>query len=75
MPFGLKNEGMSFQRFMDRVLASLPFVLVYLDDILIYSRTLEEHTAHVRTILSLLHGKKLYGKLSRCSFIGSPPCS
>ena len=37
MPFGLKNAGMSFQRFMDRVLAGLPFVLVYLDDILVAS--------------------------------------
>ena len=37
MPFGLNNAVMPFQRFMDRVMAALPFVLVYLDDILVGS--------------------------------------
>ena len=41
--------------------------MVYLDDILIYLRTLVEHTTHVRTTLSLLSDNRLYGKLSKCS--------
>ncbi len=43
LPFGLKNAGMTFQRFMDRVLAGIPFVIVYLDDILVASPSYLEH--------------------------------
>ena len=42
--------------------------MVNLDDILIYSRTFGEHTAHVRTIFFLLRDNQFYGKLSKCSF-------
>ena len=47
MPFGLKNASMMFQRFMDRVLAGLPFILVYLDDIWVASTDRQSHTAHL----------------------------
>ena len=51
LPFGLKNAGMTFQRFMDRVLAGLPFVLVYLDDILVESPDRKTHLEHLRAVL------------------------
>ena len=50
MPFGLKNASMMFQRFMDRVLAGLPFILVYLDDIWVASTDRQSHTAHLRLV-------------------------
>ena len=54
LPFGLKNAGMTFQRFIDRVLAGLPFVLVYLDDILVASPDRKTHLEHLRAVLQRL---------------------
>ena len=54
MPFGLKNARMSFQRFIDKVLAGLPFVLVYLDDILVASPDRLSHAVHLRCVLERL---------------------
>jgi hypothetical protein len=54
-------------RVLDPVLNKL--VVVYLDDILIYSRTEAEHLKHLRSVLALLHKNGLYAKLSKCSFI------
>ena len=48
MPFGLKNAAQTFQRLMDRKFRHLPFLSVYLDDILIASRSEEEHLDHLR---------------------------
>ena len=45
------------------------FVLVYLDDILIYSKTKEDHINHLKTILEILKEHQLYGKLSKCKFL------
>ena len=58
MPFGLRNSGQSFQRFMDEVLDGLDFCFVYADDVLIGSKSLEEHVLHVREVLTRLaeHG-------------------
>ena len=47
MPFGLRNAGQSFQRFMDEVLEGLGFIFVYLEDILVASNTVEEHHIHL----------------------------
>jgi hypothetical protein len=47
------------------------FVQVFIDDILIYSRTTEEHDEHLRLVLQCLQEHKLYGKLSKCSFYQS----
>jgi len=51
---GLTNAPSSFQRIMNRLLGDMPYVKVYLDDIIIHSRTVKEHAAHVRAVLSRL---------------------
>ncbi len=51
MPFGLRNAGQSFQRFMDEVLSSLDFAFCYQDDILIGSSTPDEHLLHLHLVL------------------------
>ena len=58
MPFGLWNAGQSFQRFMDEVLEGLDYCFVYGDDVLIWSKSLEEHEQHLREVLSRMaeHG-------------------
>jgi hypothetical protein len=68
--FGLTNAPATFQRVMHRIFAPYigRFVLVYLDDILVMSRTPEEHVHHLRTVLSLLKQHQLYAKLSKCDF-------
>lgn len=47
MPFGLKNAAQTFQRLMDSVVGDLPFIFVYLDDILVASTSPEQHKAHL----------------------------
>ncbi|BHF68050.1 hypothetical protein SprV_0301108000 [Sparganum proliferum] len=47
MPFGLRNASQTFERFIDRVLRGLPFVYVYIDDVLVASRDVEEHLQHL----------------------------
>ena len=51
MPFGLRNAAQTFQRFMDEVLRGLTFCYAYIDDVLIASRTPEEHKVHIRLVL------------------------
>nr|GEY11597.1 putative reverse transcriptase domain-containing protein [Tanacetum cinerariifolium] len=68
MPFGLTNSPAVFMDLMNRV--SKPyldkFIMVFIDDILIYSRNKEEHANHLRIILELLRKEKLYAKFSKC---------
>ena len=70
LPLGLSNAPAAFQREMQRLIGHLDFVLVYLDDILIFSRdpVFSRHTKHLRTVLELLRTHKLYAKSSKCSF-------
>lgn len=75
MPFGLRNAPAVFQSLMQRVLAGLnpdegaPFVSVYLDDILIFSETFEEHLHHLELVLKWLSAAGLKLKPSKCQFI------
>ena len=71
MPFGLCNAPASFQRLMNKVFADNigTFVAVYLDDILIFSRDIEEHWQHLRWALQRLREVKLYGRLHKCKFL------
>ena len=64
MPFGLQNAGQSFQHFMGKVLDGLDFCFVYVDDVLIMSKSPEEHVLHLREVLSRLakHGIVLNGE-------------
>lgn len=66
MPFGLKNAGQSFQRFIHKVLEGLDFVFVYADDILIFSSSPEEHEDHLRQIFKRLSDWGLRIKASKC---------
>ena len=68
VPFGLAQAPAYFQELMTRVLKDLPFAMAYLDDIIIYSSTPEEHLEHIRTVFEKLHHAKLSMKLSKCHF-------
>lgn len=70
MPFGLTNAPATFQAFLNDVLRDSldTFVVIYLDDILIYSDTLEEHYEHVRSVLQRLKDADLQVKLEKCQF-------
>ncbi|GJX27801.1 putative reverse transcriptase domain-containing protein [Tanacetum coccineum] len=70
MPFGLTNVPAVFMDLINRVCKPYldKFVIVFIDDILIYSRNKEEHTNHLRIILELLKKEKLYAKFSKCDF-------
>ena len=54
MPFGLKNAAQRFQRLMDHILAGLPWCFVYLDDILVASRSMTEHRDHLEALFTIL---------------------
>jgi hypothetical protein len=70
MPFGLCNAPATFQRLMDRVLGSLKWThcLVYLDDILVFGRTLEEHNTRLAAVLERLQASGLTVNVAKCRF-------
>ena len=68
MPFGLKNAAQTFQRLMDSIFQRLDFVLVYLDDILVASKSTAEHYDHLRQIFTLLSSNGLIIQKSKCIF-------
>ena len=70
LPFGMTNAPATFMALMNDIFRPYldKFVLAFLDDILVYSRTPEEHAVHLRKVLELLRQHKLYGGLAKCSF-------
>ncbi|WVZ76307.1 hypothetical protein U9M48_024293 [Paspalum notatum var. saurae] len=70
MSFGLTNAPAYFMNLMNKVFMEYldKFVVVFIDDILIYSKTEEEHEEHLRLVLQKLRDHKLYAKLSKCEF-------
>ena len=70
MPFGLTNALADFMDMMNRVFRKYldQCVVVFIDDILIYSKCIEEHEKHLETILQILRKEKLYAKLKKCEF-------
>jgi hypothetical protein len=70
VPFGLTNAPVVFIFLMNGIFRNYldKFVIVFLDDILIYSKSKEEHEHHLRLVLQVLREHQLYAKLSKCSF-------
>lgn len=71
LPFGLTNAPATFMHLMHSIFSSCldRFVIVFIDDILVYSRTLEQHRTHLHYVLTLLQQHKLYAKLSKCELV------
>ena len=66
MPFGMKNSAQALQRLMDQVFRDLPFVFIYLDDILVASRDADEHKRHLREVLVKLRDNGMAINVSKC---------
>jgi hypothetical protein len=70
VPFGLTNAPATFMCLMNNVLSKFldKFVLVFIDDILIYSKNREEHEEKLRLVLQVLREHQLYAKFIKCDF-------
>ncbi|KAF3658968.1 hypothetical protein FXO38_12900 [Capsicum annuum] len=70
MPFGLTNVPATFQSLMNSVFTAYirKFVLVFFDDIFIYSASMREHVCHLRKVLEILQKEQLFAKMSKCAF-------
>ena len=74
IPFGLTNAPMTFQQFMNDTFSNLldVCVMIYLDDILIYSNNMSEHHWHIKEVLKCLHKTNLYAKAEKYEFHSEP---
>ena len=70
MPMGLSEAPRTFVRLMHHVLRPSigVFVVVYFDDILVFSKTMKEHINHVKSVLQTLRKERLYANLKKCTF-------
>ena len=70
MPFGLTNAPTAFQWFMNNIFSDLlnVYIVIYLDDILIYLNNMSKHHQHVKEVLKRLHKTSLYIKAEKCEF-------
>ena len=70
MPFGLTNALVAFMGMMNQVFQPYldKFVIVFIDDILIYSKDKQEHKVHLWVVLQTLRERQLYAKFSKCEF-------
>ena len=70
MPFGLTNAPTTFMDLMNHVFRPFvdQFVVVFIDDILVYSKDREDHDTHLRVVLETLRKEQVYAKLSKCEF-------
>ncbi|GAU51762.1 hypothetical protein TSUD_415510 [Trifolium subterraneum] len=70
MPFGLTNAPAVFMDYMNKIFQPYldKFVVIFIDDILIYSKDPQEHAEHLRIVLNILREKQLYAKFSKCEF-------
>lgn len=69
MPFRLMNSVTTFQRMMDGVLREVQFVMVYIDDVFIFSKSIEEHLEHCRQVFEKIGQAGLTFRVSNCSFV------
>ena len=70
MPFGLTNAPIAFMDLMNRVFHHYldQFVVVFIDDILVYSKDAQDHKQQLKIVLHIMREKKLFAKLSKCDF-------
>lgn len=68
MPFGLVTAPQTFQRLMTKILGDLPFVQCYLDDVIIFSKNIEEHQEHVKIVLERIRSENLKLNKNKCQF-------
>jgi hypothetical protein len=70
MPFGLTNAPATFQCLMNAIFGShmRKFVLVFMDDILVFSKTLDDHVEHLKIVFQILLEHQLFIKFSKCTF-------
>jgi hypothetical protein len=68
LPFGLKNAPADFQRVMDHVLSGLPFARCYIDDVIIFNKTPQEHVKHLQAVFERLRRWGLRLHHGKCKF-------